>query len=93
MWQVAAIFSIFAGLYFSPGPNDIFDRAKSWAMKNYANNEGKFWRFLLQIIYCPWCASVWIAIPLAIIFGENYWITLAIGEMTATLTILRSKNG
>jgi len=85
----AAIFAIFAIWMFSPGPNEVFDRVKGWAMENFANNDGKFWRWLLQLVFCPWCSAIVFALVLSIIFGESFWIALAITEATATVTIFK----
>lgn len=83
----SAIFAIFAIWVFSPGPNEIFAKAKNWAMENFARNEKHPLRFVFQIVFCPWCSAIIFAVISTLVFRENFWIALAVCEFTATLTI------
>lgn len=91
MEQIAAIFAIFAIWVFSPGPNEVFDRVKAWAFNNFAANNKKFFRFIFQIIYCPWCSAVIFAVALCPLFRVDFWLALAVLEATATITMFRSE--
>lgn len=96
-WQPEMIFQNFAdfGLFgvallwfFSPGPNEIFDRAKARAMDAYAKNRAKKWRFIFQAVFCPWCTAIILAL-FGSVFTGSFWTAIAITEACATATILR----
>lgn len=84
---ICATFAICALWLFSPGPNEIFLWAKNRAMKQFAKHLLKWWRFVFQVVFCPWCSALVIAIILTVIFPADFWVIFATAEATATLTI------
>lgn len=62
------------------GPFHIFAHIRKWA--DHLTTHNKFWQtfHLSEGIHCEWCASIWIAVPLTVVWyflgDKTIWLLL-----------------
>lgn len=64
--------------------DSITEPARTWIAKRAKAANPRLWRKLDDLVQCPWCVSIWVSVPTALIGtwwrGRNRFVAAEIGR-------------
>lgn len=83
--SVFATYRIAQFVVYDDAPFALMKRAKAWLGKKAAGaRKYRIWWSLAELVNCPYCVGLWIALIIAVVLFPNhiflYWLAIAGGQ-------------